>query len=127
MSAIQRAGNSGLLTHAECTRVFNTDLIMKAFTADGKEIWVAFEISAIIEDNDIERALESADILRRLMGIQAVAAVGGYAISNPQAEQAKDSGVEVFIFKALSAYRSKRGVRLIDRRGLRVYTMRRRI
>ena len=100
MSALQKAGNSGQLTQEECSRVFNTDLIMKAFTADGKEVWVAFEISALIEDNDIERALESADILRRLMGIQAVAAVGGYTISDPQAERAKNSGVEVFIFKS---------------------------
>ena len=99
-ATIYKAGDSGLLTMDECARVFDTDLIMRAFTVDGKEVWVAFEISALIEDNDIERALESADILRRLMGIQAVAAVGGYTISDPQAERAKNSGVEVFIFKS---------------------------
>ena len=100
MSALYKAGDSGLLTEAECTRILKTDLILKAFAADGKETWLALEISATINDDDIERVLESVDILRRLMGIQAVAAVGGYTISDPQAERAKNSGVEVFIFKS---------------------------
>ena len=100
MSALYKAGDSGLLTEAECTRILKTDIILKAFAEDGKEIWLALEISATINDDDIERVLQSVDILQRLMGIQAVAAVGGYTISDPQAERAKNSGVEVFIFKS---------------------------
>ncbi len=97
MAALDKAEEDGMVTQKEWTRIVNTDLILKARARDGKEVWVAFEISGTINNDDIERVLKSADIIRRLTGKQGVAAVAGYRIPNPQAERADKMGVNVFI------------------------------
>ncbi len=95
---LYRALDDGLLTHEEYSRIFDTDLIVRAFTPDGGEVWLALEISSTINDDDIERALKSADIIQRVLEKQSVAAVAGYTMPAPQAEKAVEMNVEVLVF-----------------------------
>ena len=97
MQSLHRASDDGLLTHEEYSRMFDTDLIVKAFTSDKKEVWIALEISSTINNDDIERALKSADIIRRILGKQSIAAVAGYAVPDQQADRAEKMNVEVFV------------------------------
>ena len=97
MQSLYRASDDGLLTHEEYSRIFDTDLIVKAFTTDKKEVWIALEISSTINDDDIERALKSADIIRRIQGKQSIAAVAGYVVPDQQADRAEKMNVEVIV------------------------------
>ncbi len=100
MEDLDDAKDEGRLTEEEYARIWNTDLILKAFTWNGEhdEVWVALEISATINDDDIERAAKSADIIQRVLGKRAFASVAGYNISDPQIEKAEQADVKILRF-----------------------------
>lgn len=100
MEYLDDAKDEGRLTEEEYARIWNTDLILKAFTWNGEhdEVWVALEISAAINDDDIERVAKSADIIQRALGKRAFASVAGYNIADPQIEKAEQADVKILHF-----------------------------
>ena len=75
-------------------------MIMHAATSDGETVYIAVEASGVIGSGDIDRARQSADILKKLYGEDAIPAVYGFSIESEQVEQAKpkDGLAEVHIF-----------------------------
>ena len=96
----ERAADSGRISDEEADRLTDTDMIMRATTADGETVYIAVEASGVIGDGDISRVRRSADILRKLYGEEAIPAVYGFSIGPEQVERAKpkDGLVEVHIF-----------------------------
>lgn len=103
MDDLVRAKKEGHLSDEEYERIFDTDLILKAFTLDdangSEEVWVVVEVSATINNYDIERAGKSADILKRIQKKRTLALVAGYSIADPQTEKAEQEGIEVLLIK----------------------------
>ena len=75
-------------------------MIMSAETTDGETVYIAVEASGVIGSGDIDRACQSADILKKLYGEDTIPAVYGFSIEPEQVEQAKpgDDLAEVHIF-----------------------------
>ncbi len=84
----------GRLLPEERNRLAETDLIVRA-RRDGQEVWVAVEVSSTVDVRDVERAAESAALLVRTLGVEAVAAVAGRRIGPAAAAVARRRGVLV--------------------------------
>jgi len=86
----EEASEKGTISHAEADRLVDTDMILSGLEATlGETVYVAVEASGVIKSGDIERARESADILRRLYKAEAKPAVYGYRIEQPQVVEAQ--------------------------------------
>ena len=95
---IEAAADAGKITEQEETRLRATDLIMRARrNSGGATIWFAVEASGVINTDDIERARQSADAIKKMYEQEGVPMVYGYRIPYPQREQAIEQGVRVFI------------------------------
>lgn len=95
---VDAASDAGKITENEETRLRVTDLIMRARrNSDGSTIWFAVEASGVINTDDIDRALQSADAITKVYEQDAVPIVYGYRISDHQRRQAHEQGVHVFI------------------------------
>ena len=96
----EQAADSGQISDEEADRLTDTDMIMRATTADGETVYIAVEASGVIGDGDISRVRQSADILKKLYGEDVFAAVYGLSIEPEQVVQAKprDDLAEVHIF-----------------------------
>lgn len=101
MDDLIKALDEKRVSEEEYERICNTDVILKATALNGakEEVWVALEVSATINDDDIERAGKSADILKRIQKKRALALVAGYSIADPQTEKAEQEGIEVLLIK----------------------------
>lgn len=92
------AADASKITEDEYIRLRATDLIMRARrNSDGATIWFAVEASGVINTDDIDRARQSADAIKKMYEQEAVPMVYGYRIPYPQREQAIEQGVRVFI------------------------------
>ena len=80
---IDNALDDGTIQDGEYGRLLDTDLIIRGRRGD-RTVYVAVEASGVINDVDINRARDSAAILRRLYDAEAVPDVYGYSISGPQ-------------------------------------------
>ena len=88
----------GLITSDQDSRVEATDVILRAKRkSDGAMIWVAIEASGSINEGDIQRARESADILAVMFEQPTEAAVVGHRISVLDAERADAARVHVLV------------------------------
>lgn len=96
----EQAADSGQISVEEADRLTDTDMIMRAATADDETVYIAVETSGVIGEGDISRVRQSADILKKLYGEDAIPAVYGLSIAPEQVEQAKpkDGLAEVHIF-----------------------------
>ena len=95
---VDAASDAGKITENEEDRLRVTDLIMRARRkSDGATIWFAVEASGVINIDDIDRALQSADAITKVYEQDAVPIVYGYRISDHQRRQAHEQGVHVFI------------------------------
>lgn len=98
--AVERAADAGVITDAEETRILATDMILRARRKRSQSpVWVAVEASHTIDGYDIDRAHESAGVLRRMFGEAPVAAVMGYAVRADDKRRAEELGVEVFVIE----------------------------
>ena len=98
--AVERAADAGVITDAEETRILATDLILRARRKRNRSpVWVAVEASHTIDGYDVDRAHESAGVLRRMFGEDPVAAVMGYAVRADDRRRAEELGVEVFVLE----------------------------
>ena len=96
--ALYDAVDADRITEKQETRVFATDLILRAERRDDRAtVWVAVEASNAIDARDVERAQESADALQAIFGDPALGAVMGYAIPDDHRRLAGARGVEVFV------------------------------
>lgn len=96
--ALYDAVDAGRITEKQETRVFATDLILRAERRDDRAaVWVAVEASNTLDARDVERAQESADALQAIFGDRALGAVMGYAIPDDHRRLAGARGVEVFV------------------------------
>ena len=102
--AVADAAEAGAITDAEEARVLETDLILCARRKrDGSDVWVAVEASHTVDGYDIDRARESAAILRRMFGTDSVAAAVGYGVRGGEQAHAEAMGVEVFVIRRRAA------------------------
>ena len=86
---LEDAADSGTISDAQEGRLTRTDLIVRSVReSDGSRLWIAAEASGVIDQDDIERARQSALALSKTYGEDAIPAVYGYRISDQQREQA---------------------------------------
>ncbi len=95
---IDAAEDAGKITEEENVRLRLTDLVIRARRkSDGATIWFAVEASGVINTDDIERARQSADAIKKVYAQDAIPLVYGYHISDHQRRQASEHDVHVFI------------------------------
>ncbi len=75
----------GLIGPEDRLRLLRTDLFVRA-RREGREIWLAVEVSATVDNQDVERAVKSAELLARFFGVEAQAVVAGHRVL-PAAEE----------------------------------------
>ncbi len=91
---VEDALGDGRITDAQEARIEATDFILRAQRrSDQATVWIAVEASNKVHAGDIDRARASADALRAVFGVDAVAVVAGYGIDPPDAARAKAAGV----------------------------------
>ena len=98
---LEDATDNGIIAPDQEGRLTRTDLIVRSVReSDGSRLWIAAEASGVIDQDDIERAHQSALALQKIYGEDAIPAVYGYRISDQQREQtAATPGLqEVHIF-----------------------------
>ena len=91
---VEDALDGGRITDAQEARIEATDFILRAQRrSDRAPVWIAVEASNKVRAGDIERVCASADALRAVFGVDAVAVAAGYGIDAPDAARAKAAGV----------------------------------
>ena len=86
---IESASDKGVITEDEEARLTRTDMVIRSLRkSDGSRLWIAAEASGVIDQDDIERARQSASALKKVYSEDAVPVVYGYSISERQREQA---------------------------------------
>ena len=99
LDAVADARGNGLVTSEQAQLLSDTDLIVQCRRfGDTEPTWVAVEIAARIDEDDINRALHSAEILRTVFNGAALPVVAGERIDPPDVERARQSGVTVISF-----------------------------
>ncbi len=88
----------GLINDDQDSRVEATDVILQAERKnDGAAIWVAIEAPISLNENDIQRARESADVLAVIFEQPTEAAVVGHRIGVLDEERADAARVHVLL------------------------------
>jgi len=83
------------LSLSELKELFNLDILVRGRIWDtDKTILVAFEVSAVIDETDVTRALRRCQLLRKA-GFPAISAVGGHESAKGIIEKAKQSNTVV--------------------------------
>ncbi|MGC9025104.1 MAG: hypothetical protein ACP5NB_09810, partial [Chloroflexia bacterium] len=83
------------LSPQEIDEVWRLDLVVRGMLKEGQEVWLAVEISSVVDRNNVERAARRAGLLRRL-GRPVVAAVAGEEVTEGGAEVAQAHRVALF-------------------------------
>ena len=92
--AVADSVEAGLLTVEQGQRLFDTDVIVRCRRpGDTAPIWVAIEVAARLDENDIDRAQRSAEALRIVFGEEALPVVASERIDPPDAARALAAGV----------------------------------
>ena len=95
LDRLEDALGAGLITDEQDARIEATDFILRARRReDGAAVWVAVEVSNTVHAKDIQRARATADALRTVFDMEALAVAAGYRIDARDAERAKASGVQ---------------------------------
>lgn len=91
---VAQAADDGLITDEQFQRIFATDVIAHCRrTGEAEPTWVALEVTARVDADDIHRARRSAEALRNVFGEEALPVVVGERIDPPYATLARESGV----------------------------------
>ncbi|MYC35655.1 MAG: hypothetical protein F4X66_01880 [Chloroflexi bacterium] len=95
--SIAGAAEDGTISDEQLQRIFATDVIVQCRHPQSSElVWVAVEVSGRVDEDDINRAVQSAQILRAVFGQEALSVVVGERIDSHDAARAQQSGA-VFI------------------------------
>ena len=97
---MEEALDNGKILDAEFNRLQDTDMVMRARDVDGRTVYVAIEASGVIGSGNIERARRSALTLTKMYSENAIPAVYGFSIAEPQTKQAEqtDEEAEVLVY-----------------------------
>ena len=88
------ATDDGLITDEQLRRIFATDVIAHCRRPGETEpTWVAVEVAARVDADDINRALLSAQALRLAFGEDALPVIAGERIDPPDAARLEQAGV----------------------------------
>ena len=91
------AADDGVITDGQLQRIFDTDVIAHCRRPGETEpTWVAVEVAARVDEDDINRAAQSAQALRLAFSEDALSVIAGERIDPQDATRAKQAGV-VFI------------------------------
>ena len=91
--SIAEAAEDGTITDEQLRRIFATDVIVQCRHPQSSEpVWVAVEVSGRVDEDDINRAVQSARILRAVFGQEALSVVVGERIDSQDAARARQSG-----------------------------------
>ena len=91
---VAAAADDGLITNEQFQRIFATDVIVHCRRSpEAEPTWVAMEVTARVDADDIHRARRSAEALRNVFGEEALPVVVGERIDPPYATLARESGV----------------------------------
>ena len=97
-TSVEGATDEGKITDDDETRLKVTDLIVRSQRkSDGSTLWFAIEASGVIGDEDITRAKQSSDVLRKVYNQDAMPLVYGYHISDTDRDLANQLNVRVFL------------------------------
>ena len=80
--------SKGTIDEIQAQRLELIDMVLRGKAADGDDVHVAVEASGVINDIDITRARQTAEILKEVYGGKAIPVVYGYSIRAPQVRQA---------------------------------------
>ncbi len=80
------------LSPEEVDEVWRLDLLVEGVLGEVGEVWLALEVSSVVDRHDVERALQRAALLRRL-GRPVLPAVAGEAVTERGGELARSAGV----------------------------------
>ena len=91
--SIAEAAENGTITDEQLQRIFATDVIVQCRHPQSSElVWVAVEVSGRVDEGDINRAVQSAQILRAVFAQEALSVVVGERIDSQDAARAQQSG-----------------------------------
>ena len=91
--SIAEAAENGTITDEQLQRIFATDVIVQCRHPQSSElVWVAVEASGRVDEGDINRAVQSAQILRAVFAQEALSVVVGERIDSQDAARAQQSG-----------------------------------
>ena len=91
--SIAGAAEDGTITDEQLRRIFATDVIVQCRHPQSSElVWVAVEVSGRVDEDDINRAVQSAQILRAVFAQEALSVVVGERIDSQDAARAQQSG-----------------------------------
>ncbi|MYE54852.1 MAG: hypothetical protein F4X34_06625 [Chloroflexi bacterium] len=97
-STVEEATDNGQITDDDETRLRVTDLIVRSQRkSDGSTLWFAVEASGVIGEEDIVRAKQSSDVLKKIYNQDAMPLVYGYQISDADRDLADELQVPVFL------------------------------
>ncbi|MDE2788386.1 MAG: hypothetical protein OXL37_17245 [Chloroflexota bacterium] len=94
---LEKATESRAITDEQADEVERADLILKGARTGNEEVFVIAEVSMTIDDSDIDRARNRANILNDASGLPTLAVVVGAAISEANRGRANYSGITVII------------------------------
>ena len=98
LERLYNAEEVGRIPDLAAEDVRNTDVIMHAVrTADRQPVWIVVEISITIDQHDITRARERADLVAAAYSQEAMAVVAGELIHSADRQRADDNAVAVII------------------------------
>ena len=91
---VAAAADDGLITDEQFRRIFATDVIVHCRRSrEAEPTWVAMEVTARVDADDIHGARRSAVALQTVFGEEALPVVVGERIDPPYATLARESGV----------------------------------
>ncbi|MDE2788348.1 MAG: hypothetical protein OXL37_17045 [Chloroflexota bacterium] len=91
---VAAAADDGIITDEQFQRIFATDVIVHCRRSpEAEPTWVAMEVTARVDADDIHRARRSAEALQTVFGEEALPVVVGERIDPPYATLAQESGV----------------------------------
>lgn len=97
-TSVEGATDEGKITDDDETRLKVTDLVVRSQRkSDGSTLWFAVEASGVIGEEDITRAKQSSDVLRKVYNQDAMPLVYGYHISDTDRDLANQLDVRVFL------------------------------
>ena len=97
-ATVEEATDNGQITDDDETRLRVTDLIVRSQRkSDGSTLWFAVEASGVIGEEDIVRAKQSSDVLKKIYNQDAIPLVYGYQISDADRDLANELQVPVFL------------------------------
>ena len=91
--SVATAAEDGTITDEQLQRILATDVIVQCRHPQSSElVWVAVEVSGRVDEDDINRAVQSAQILRAVFDQEALSVVVGERIDSQDAARAQQSG-----------------------------------